>query len=70
VWRYTTVADPADIEQRFGVSVPFSEGTRRYNIAPTESVVAIVLGRDGAPSRASFAGPDPQLAKDAKSRAG
>jgi putative SOS response-associated peptidase YedK len=65
--RYTTVADPADIEQRFGVSVPFSEGTRRYNIAPTESVVAIVLGRDGAPvARELRWGLIPSWAKDAK----
>jgi len=41
------VADPGALEQRFGVSVPFSEGTRRYNIAPTQQVVAIVLAKDG-----------------------
>jgi putative SOS response-associated peptidase YedK len=47
--RYTNTADPSAIEQRFGVPIPFSEGTGRYNIAPTEDVVGIVLDRQGQP---------------------
>jgi putative SOS response-associated peptidase YedK len=65
--RYTNVAEPAALEQRFGVTIPFSEGTRRYNIAPTESVVAIVLGDDGRPqARAMRWGLIPPWAKDAR----
>jgi putative SOS response-associated peptidase YedK len=47
--------------------VPFSEGTRRYNIAPSETVVAIVLGKDGEPvARPLRWGLIPSWAKDAK----
>jgi putative SOS response-associated peptidase YedK len=45
--RYTNTAKPGELEQRFGVKVPFGEGTGRYNIAPTEHVVAIVAADDG-----------------------
>lgn len=65
--RYTNLADPAQLEQRFGVPVPFSEGTQRYNIAPTETVVAVVLGKDGKPvARELRWGLIPGWAKDAK----
>lgn len=46
--RYTNTSDPQALEQRFGLRLPFSEGTRRYNVAPTERVVGIVLDRAGA----------------------
>jgi putative SOS response-associated peptidase YedK len=45
--RYTNTSDPQALEQRFGLRLPFSEGTRRYNVAPTEPVVGIVLDRHG-----------------------
>lgn len=45
--RYTVTAGPGDLEQRFGVVIPFSEGTRRYNVAPTEPVLTVVRGEDG-----------------------
>jgi putative SOS response-associated peptidase YedK len=65
--RYTNVAEPAALEQRFGVAIPFSEGTRRYNIAPTQTVVAIVLGDDGEPeARAMRWGLIPPWARDAR----
>jgi putative SOS response-associated peptidase YedK len=49
------------------VTVPFSEGTRRFNIAPTERVVAIVRGEDGEPeARAMRWGLIPPWAKDAR----
>jgi putative SOS response-associated peptidase YedK len=65
--RYTNIAGPDEVAQRFGVPVPFSEGTRRYNIAPTEPVVAIVLGRDGVPvARELRWGLIPAWAKDPK----
>jgi len=66
--RYTNTAEPSALEQRFGVSIPFSEGSRRYNIAPTETVVAVVRGPDGEPwARAMRWGLHPPWAKDAKS---
>ena len=66
--RYTNTAEPAALEQRFGVTIPFSEGSRRYNIAPTETIVAVVRGPDGerrwrAPMRWGLI---PPWAKDAK----
>lgn len=45
--RYTNTSDPQALEQRFGLRFPFSEGTRRYNVAPTEPVVGIVRTRAG-----------------------
>jgi putative SOS response-associated peptidase YedK len=45
--RYTNTADPQALEQRFGLRLPFSEGSRRYNVAPTEQVVGIVLDKGG-----------------------
>ena len=49
--RYTNTAGPEELNDRFRVPIPFSEGTRRYNIAPTEQVLAIV-----APKRERSAG--------------
>jgi len=47
--RYTNTSDPQALEQRFGLRLPFSEGSRRYNVAPTEQVVGIVLDKQGKP---------------------
>ncbi|MGA2469226.1 MAG: SOS response-associated peptidase [Solirubrobacteraceae bacterium] len=66
--RYTNIADPQALERRFGVTIPFSEGSRRYNIAPSETVVAIVLGEGGAPeARAVRWGLIPAWASDPRS---
>ena len=65
--RYTNTADPGALEARFGVVVPFSEGARRYNIAPTEQVVAVVRGEDGDPEAKLLRwGLIPRWAKDLK----
>ncbi|MGI8559604.1 MAG: SOS response-associated peptidase [Solirubrobacteraceae bacterium] len=40
--RYTNTAKPNELEARFGVVIPFSEGTQRFNSAPTEPVLAVV----------------------------
>jgi putative SOS response-associated peptidase YedK len=49
------------------VSVPFREGSRRYNIAPTQTIIAIVRGEDGEPqARPMRWGLIPPWAKDAK----
>jgi putative SOS response-associated peptidase YedK len=45
--RYTNTSDPQALEQRFGVRLPFSEGMRRYNVAPTEPVCGIVRDEQG-----------------------
>ncbi len=45
--RYTNTLAPDQIGARFGVSFPSGEGTRRYNIAPTEPIVAVVRDRGG-----------------------
>ena len=44
--RYTNTAGPAELSDRFGVAIAGSEGTGRYNVAPTEQVLTIVA--DGA----------------------
>jgi putative SOS response-associated peptidase YedK len=46
--RYTNTAGVQELNDRFGVPIRSEVGTRRYNIAPTEEVLAIVA-RDGAP---------------------
>ena len=47
--------------------IPFSEGSGRYNIAPTETIIAVVRGEDGTPeARAMRWGLIPPWAKDAK----
>jgi putative SOS response-associated peptidase YedK len=49
------------------VSIPFSEGSRRYNVAPTQTIIAVVLGEDGEPqARPMRWGLIPPWAKDAK----
>jgi putative SOS response-associated peptidase YedK len=40
--RYTNTAGPEELNDRFHVPVTGTEGTHRYNIAPTEQVLAIV----------------------------
>jgi putative SOS response-associated peptidase YedK len=49
------------------VSIPFREGSRRYNIAPTQTIIAIVRGEDGElQARPMRWGLIPPWAKDAK----
>jgi putative SOS response-associated peptidase YedK len=49
------------------VRISFSEGSRRYNIAPTETIIAVVRGEDGTrEARAMRWGLIPPWAKDAK----
>lgn len=65
--RFTNTAEPEALEQRFGVSIPFREGSRRYNVAPTQTVIAVVRGEDGLPqARPMRWGLIPPWAKDAK----
>ena len=46
--RYTNTAGVQELNDRFRVPITQQTGTRRYNIAPTEDVLAIV-SRDGEP---------------------
>jgi len=47
--------------------IPFSEGSRRYNVAPTETIIAVVRGEDGEPqARPMRWGLVPSWAKDKK----
>jgi putative SOS response-associated peptidase YedK len=40
--RYTNTAGPEELNDRFRVPIEGAEGTQRFNIAPTEQVLAIV----------------------------
>ena len=43
--RYTNTAGVEELNARLGVPIRTTEGTRRYNIAPTEQVLAVVAPR-------------------------
>jgi putative SOS response-associated peptidase YedK len=40
--RYTNTVGPEELGERFGVPMPGRQGTGRFNVAPTEQVLAIV----------------------------
>jgi putative SOS response-associated peptidase YedK len=40
--RYTNTAGPEELNDRFHVPIDATEGTHRYNVAPTEEVLAVV----------------------------
>lgn len=46
--RYTNTVGPEELNERFGIPMLGEQGTRRYNIAPTEQVLAIIAP-EGAP---------------------
>jgi putative SOS response-associated peptidase YedK len=64
--RYTNTAGPEELNDRFRVPIPFSEGTHRYNIAPTEEVLAIVAPKGAPEARLLRWGLVPHWAKDLK----
>ncbi len=64
--RYTNTSGPEELNDRFRVPIPFSEGTRRYNIAPTEEVLAIVAPKGEPEARLLRWGLIPHWAKDLK----
>ena len=43
--RYTNTAGVEELNERFGVPLSSDAGTRRFNIAPTEEVLAVVARR-------------------------
>ncbi len=48
--RYTNTLSRGDLEEHFRTSIATDLGTRRYNIAPTEEILAFVRGREGSPT--------------------
>ncbi len=64
--RYTNTRGPEEIGERFGVQVHGSAGTGRYNIAPTEEVLAIVRRREEPEARLLRWGLVPHWKKDTK----
>ncbi len=64
--RYTNTLGPEQLGKSFGVDIPISEGTRRYNIAPTENVLAIVRGEQEPHARLLRWGLIPTWSTDTK----
>jgi putative SOS response-associated peptidase YedK len=62
--RYTNTAGPEELDDRFRVPIPAGEGVRRYNIAPTESVLAIVAPKGKPEARLLRWGLLPPWSKD------
>jgi putative SOS response-associated peptidase YedK len=64
--RYTNTAGPEELNDRFRVPIATSEGTRRYNIAPTETVLAIVAPKGRPEARLLRWGLVPSWAEEIK----
>jgi putative SOS response-associated peptidase YedK len=64
--RYTNTAGVEELSERFRVPLSGEEGTRRFNIAPTEEVLALVGGGDGPEARLLRWGLVAWWAKDTK----
>jgi putative SOS response-associated peptidase YedK len=67
--RYTNTAGPEELSDRFRVPIASQAGTRRFNIAPTEDVLAIVAPRGGPEARLLRWGLIPPWAQDLKGSA-
>jgi putative SOS response-associated peptidase YedK len=64
--RYTNTAGAEELNDRFRVPITSDAGTRRFNIAPTEEVLAIVAPRGEAEARMLRWGLIPHWADDLK----
>ena len=64
--RYTNTAGVDELNDRFKVPIPSEAGTRRFNVAPTEEVLAIVAPRGEPEARLMRWGLVPPWAKDLK----
>ncbi len=64
--RYTNTAGPEELNDRFRVPIASDAGTRRFNIAPTEEVLAIVAPKGEPEARLLRWGLVPPWAKDLK----
>ena len=65
--RYTTTAGVEELNDRFRVSIQGAAGTRRFNIAPTEEVLAIVSPKGEPHARLLRWGLVPAWAHDLRS---
>ncbi len=65
--RYTNTAGPEELNERFKVPIDRESGTRRFNVAPTEEVLAIVSPKGQPEARLLRWGLIPPWAKDLKS---
>jgi putative SOS response-associated peptidase YedK len=64
--RYTNTAGPEELNDRFRVPIESDAGTRRFNVAPTEEVIAIVAPKGEAEARLLRWGLIPTWAEDLK----
>lgn len=64
--RYTNTAGPEELNDRFRVPIPGPEGTGRFNIAPTEEVLAIVAPKGEPEARLLRWGLIPSWATESK----
>jgi putative SOS response-associated peptidase YedK len=64
--RYTNTAGPEELNDRFKVPISSDAGTRRFNIAPTEEVLAIVAPKGEPQGRRLRWGLIPHWATDLK----
>jgi putative SOS response-associated peptidase YedK len=62
--RYTNTVGPEELNERFGVRMLGEQGTHRFNIAPTEQVLAIVSPEGAPEARMLRWGLVPHWAKD------
>jgi len=67
--RYTNTAGPEELNDRFRVPISSAAGTHRFNIAPTEDVLAIVAPKGEPQARLLRWGLVPTWAKDVKAGA-
>jgi putative SOS response-associated peptidase YedK len=67
--RYTNTAGPEELNDRFRVPIASDAGTRRFNIAPTEEILAIVAPKGEEEARLLRWGLVPPWAKDLKGSA-
>ena len=67
--RYTNTAGVEELNDRFNVPIPGPAGTHRFNIAPTEEVLAIVAPKGEPEARLLRWGLIPTWAQDLKSAA-
>jgi len=67
--RYTNTAGVEELNDRFNVPITSEAGTRRYNVAPTEEVLAIVAPKGEPEARVLRWGLVPTWAKDLKGAA-
>lgn len=62
--RYTNTVGPEELNERFGVPMLGEQGAHRFNIAPTEQVLAIVAPEGAQEARMLRWGLVPHWAKD------